>query len=162
VSVEELREEVEIEFEYMETVLKELEVLNRKTIEAKLSLVEITASAGFLHNFYNGVENIFKRILKHAKQNQGMNQHWHKELLRKFFLKENEFAFLDRQLYDNLLEILKFRHVFVHGYGFHLQWELLKPLIKKTLLSFPKFKVLCRDKITQMELQKNSISNGAK
>lgn len=142
-SVEDLIEEIEIEFEYIETVLDELETLDKKPPDVEPSIVEVTAAGAFLHNYYNGIENIFKRILKFNKLRQEENKDWHKELLQKFHNRENTFAFLDDPVYEDLLEILKFRHFFVHGYGFFLQWNMLKPLIKKAIRSHPKFKTLC-------------------
>lgn len=151
--VNELAEEIGIEFEYIETILQELETLFKKPLEYELSLVEITGAGGLLHNFYNGIENIFKRILKFHNIKQEENKNWHKELLQKFYDIENNFAFLDTSIYDNLQEILKFRHLFIHGYGFFLQWELLKPLIKKALDSYPKFKSLCESFLKDLENQ---------
>jgi hypothetical protein len=144
VLVEDLLEEIEIEFEYIEIVLKELEKLYEKPSDIEPTLVEVTAAGGFLHNFYNGIENIFKRILKFNKIKQEETHNWHKEVLKKFFDKENNFAFLDGSIYDDLLELLKFRHLFVHGYGFHMEWPLLTPLIEKALESYRKFKPLCQ------------------
>ncbi|UCH96354.1 MAG: hypothetical protein JSV88_05730 [Candidatus Aminicenantes bacterium] len=157
--VKELVEEIEIEFEYLETILHELETLLKKPFEYEPSLVEITGAGGLLHNFYNGIENIFKRILKFHKINQEESKNWHKELLKKFYDKENNFAFLDISIYDNLLEILKFRHLFIHGYGFFLQWELLKPLIKKALESYPKLKNLCESFLRNLENQSDKDNN---
>lgn len=142
-SVKELTEEIEIEFEYIETILKELETLDKKPGEYQPSMVEITGTGGLLHNFYNGIENIFKRILKFHKLKQEESKNWHKELVQKFYDKRNSFSFLDRPIYEDLQEILKFRHLFIHGYGFFLQWELLTPLIKKALEIYPKFKNKC-------------------
>ncbi len=113
--------------------------------------VEVTAAGAFLHNYYNGIENIFKRILKFHKIKQEENPNWHKELLKKFYDKENNFAFLERSVYDDLLEILKFRHVFVHGYGFLLEWKLLRPLIKKALESYQKLKTPCKNYASSLQ-----------
>lgn len=55
---EDLIEEIGLEFEYIETILRELEILYNKPPEFVPSMVEITATGGFLHNFYNGFENI--------------------------------------------------------------------------------------------------------
>ena len=106
-SVDELIEEIEVEFEYIETVLKELEKIYKKPPEYEPELIEITGAAGLLHNFYNGIETILRRILKFNKIKQEEDKDWHKELLKKFYNKENNFAFLDRPIYENLLEILK-------------------------------------------------------
>lgn len=148
--VEDLIEEIEIEFDYIETVLNELQKLYEIPPDIEPTMVEVTAAGGFLHNFYNGLENIFKRILKFNKIKLEENHKWHKELLKKFCDNENRFAFLDHSIHDDLLEILKFRHVFVHGYGFHLDWELLKPLIKKALESYRRFKPLCNSYILSL------------
>lgn len=142
--VQDLLEEIEIELEYIEIVLMELEKLYEKPQDVEPTIVEVTAAGGFLHNFYNGIENIFKRILKFNKIKLEENHKWHKELLKKFFDKENKFAFLDHSIYDDLMEILKFRHLYIHGYGFLLDWSLLKPLIKKALKSYREFKPLCQ------------------
>ncbi|HLP46549.1 MAG TPA: hypothetical protein VK469_11400, partial [Candidatus Kapabacteria bacterium] len=82
--VEDLLEEIEIEFEYIEIVLKELEKLYEKPKDIEPTMVEVTAAGGFLHNFYNGIENIFKRILKFSKIKPDENHNWHKDLLKKF------------------------------------------------------------------------------
>ncbi len=142
-SVEELIEEVEVEFEYIETVLEELKKLFMKPLDYEPELIEITGAGGLLHNFYNGIENIFIRILKSKNMKQEESKDWHKELLKKFYDEGSNVSFLESHIYENFLEILKFRHFFIHSYGFLLQWELLKPLVKKALESYPKFKILC-------------------
>jgi hypothetical protein len=53
VSVEELIEEVEVEFEYIETVLEELKKLFIKPLDYKPELIEITGAGALLHNFYS-------------------------------------------------------------------------------------------------------------
>jgi hypothetical protein len=82
VSVEELIEEVEVEFEYIETVLEELKKLFIKPLDYEPELIEITGAGGLLHHFYNGIENIFIRILKSKNIKQEESKDWHKELLK--------------------------------------------------------------------------------
>jgi len=48
VSVEELIEEVEVEFEYIETVLEELKKLVIKPVDYEPELIEITGAAAIL------------------------------------------------------------------------------------------------------------------
>ena len=51
-SVEELIEEVEVEFEYIETVFEELKKLVIKPVDYEPELIEMTGAGGLLHNFY--------------------------------------------------------------------------------------------------------------
>jgi len=103
VSVEELIEEVEVEFEYIETVLEELKKLVIKPVDYEPELIEITGAGGLLHNFYNGIENIFIRILKFKNIKQEESKDWHKELLKKFYDEDSNVSFLERHIYDNFL-----------------------------------------------------------
>jgi hypothetical protein len=57
-----LREQCEAEFENIDSVVAELFLL-AKPEKSEYSVAELAAMATFLHNFYNGVENILKRIL---------------------------------------------------------------------------------------------------
>ena len=58
----ELQEEISIELEAMQIVVTELAALQNDTINREPTLREKTAAAAFLAQFYNGVENILKRI----------------------------------------------------------------------------------------------------
>jgi hypothetical protein len=42
---------------------------------------ELAALAAMLHSFYNGVENIFKRIAAECYDRPPQGQAWHRELL---------------------------------------------------------------------------------
>jgi hypothetical protein len=70
------------QFEYIETVLEELKKLFIKPLDYEPELIEITGAGGLLHNFYNGIENIFIRILKSKNIKQEESKDWHKELLK--------------------------------------------------------------------------------
>lgn len=118
-----LSEKIEAEKDNIEKTLKNLEEAMRRK---EKSIIELSAIATFLHNIYNGIENILKQILKEENINLPKSATWHKELLE--LSTENEI--ISEKLADKLREYLAFRHFFVHGYGFMIRKTSLIPLAK--------------------------------
>lgn len=56
-----LREYCEAEFENIEIVIRELFTVV-KPRKRKYSTVDLAATATFLHNFYNGIENVYNAL----------------------------------------------------------------------------------------------------
>lgn len=77
-----------------------------------------------LHNFYNGCENIFRRIAAFFENDIGPDT-WHADLLRRMRLEINGYrpAVIDEELYRLLDDFRGFRHVFRNAYSFELDWE---------------------------------------
>ena len=71
------------EVENLDQLLVEINKLNKKLSKAEPTLVELAALGTFLHNFYNGIENILKRILIAKNISVPQNPTWHKDLLDK-------------------------------------------------------------------------------
>jgi len=129
---EKLKEEVKIEIENLERLNKEMKDLLAKT-EKELSFIEVRAAASILHDFYSSVERIFKNIALLIDKNLPSSENWHIELLSQM---AKPFAkirgpVISEELFDNLKEYLKFRHLFRHIYGFELKWERFKELCTK-------------------------------
>jgi uncharacterized protein YutE (UPF0331/DUF86 family) len=98
--------------------LKDAMARNEKTV------IELAAIATFLHNIYNGIENILKQILKAKGVDIPESAIWHKELLN---LSVSQ-GIISEKLSDQLYEYLTFRHFFVHAYGFMLDEDHLEVL----------------------------------
>jgi len=106
-----------------ENVEKALSCLKVVLEKENRSAAEIAGIAVFVHNFYNGIENILKQILKFKDIRIGGSEGWHKELLEVSLSK----GIVSRELVDLLYEYLTFRHFFIHSYGFKLdEARLLK------------------------------------
>jgi len=88
------------------------------------SVVELAAIGTFLHNIYNGIENILKQILKAKGTEIPRSDSWHKDILN---LSES-LEIISERLSDSLYECLTFRHFFVHAYGFMLNEAHLEDL----------------------------------
>ena len=93
------------------------------------TVIELSAIATFIHNFYNGIENIIKQIYKIKHLTFPKSEYWHKELIQKSVLHDIISASLAHRLYD----YLTFRHSFVHGYGYMLKEAELMKLAKNVL-----------------------------
>lgn len=121
---QQLKKYCEAEFENIETVMSDLSsVVKEKVFE--YSTTELAAIATFLHNIYNGTENILKRVLISKGLDIRKTLTWHRDLLKT----AHENGVINDDLYGTLSEYLAFRHFFVHAYSFNLNWEALRPLV---------------------------------
>lgn len=109
-----LTRKIAAEKENVERALDNLkDVMGRK----KRSTVELAAIATFLHNIYNGIENILKQVLKAKGTEIPKSETSHKDLLDLSV----SLGIIPEKLSDQLYEYLTFRHFFVHSYGFMLE-----------------------------------------
>lgn len=88
------------------------------------STVELAAVATFIHNIYNGIENILKQILKAEGAELPKSETSHKDLLDLSV----SIGIVPEKLSEQLYEYLTFRHFFVHAYGFMLKEAHLEDL----------------------------------
>jgi len=107
-----------------ENVERALANLKDATGRKKRSTVELAAIATFLHNIYNGIENILKQVLKAKGAEIPKSETSHKDLLD---LSVSN-GIIPEKLSDQLYEYLTFRHFFVHAYGFMLEETQLEDL----------------------------------
>ncbi len=123
------------EFENIETVNAELWSVVESG-KSEYSIAELAAIATFLHNIYNGVENILKRVLRANQVKVEDSPTWHKDMLKT----SSDIEIISNDLYVDLSDYLSFRHFFVHAYSFTLKWEELKPLVDRLEGVLNKFK----------------------
>jgi hypothetical protein len=78
----------------------------------------------FLHNFYNGCENVFRLIARFFENDLGPAT-WHADLLKRMKLSIPGFrpAVIDEELYRLLDDFRAFRHIFRQAYAFELDWD---------------------------------------
>jgi uncharacterized protein YutE (UPF0331/DUF86 family) len=95
------------------------------TMERKeKSVIELAAIGTFLHNIYNGIENILKQILIANDVEIPRSATWHKDMLNRAM----SMRIISEKLSDELYEYMTFRHFFVHAYGFMLDEVRLEEL----------------------------------
>lgn len=123
-----IREEIEIELESMAATLTELEKIQQLASRRSLTEIERTAAGAFLGQLYGGLENVMKRICRHAGIMPPRGPTWHADLLRMFCPPGARGLPLlfDDELAQTLEGYRRFRHLFVHGYGVLLDWPRMK------------------------------------
>lgn len=86
----------------------------------------------FMHNFYNGCENIFRTIARFFENDLSADS-WHKDLLRRMTFEIEGFRprVISEQLYLLLDDFRGFRHKFRYTYSFELDWEREKVVARK-------------------------------
>src|SRR5688572_28233650 len=70
--------------------------------------IELSALAAFLHSFYTGIENLFKRISIEIDAHPVQGESWHRELLRRMSQSgPHRSAWLSASLHDDFLDFLR-------------------------------------------------------
>ena len=89
-----------------------------------------------LHNFYNGIEDILRRVVQHRELNVPDGDSWHRDLVN-LAASEN---LISASTADALKPYLAFRHFFVHAYAVDLQANRLKPLCEEVRMVVDSFR----------------------
>ncbi|RLG29254.1 hypothetical protein DRO03_07720 [Methanosarcinales archaeon] len=120
--MDKLHKQIRAEEENVEIALGNL----KQTIEREeKTVIELAAIGTFLHNIYNGVENILKQIIVANGGELPMSGTWHKDLLNLSV----SMGIISEELSDELYRYLTFRHFFVHAYGFMIEETQLEDLV---------------------------------
>ncbi|MBI4587023.1 MAG: hypothetical protein HY717_23675 [Planctomycetes bacterium] len=86
-----------------------------------------------LHNLYCAFEDLFKIVADHFENQVSGRNRWHQELMSrmKVDLPGIRPALVSESAFECLNELLRFRHVFRHAYGFELEAPKLKLVLQK-------------------------------
>ena len=93
---------------------------------AQRELWECMAAAKLVADFYMGCENLIKRHHRSVGIAIVEAPDSHTRLLRDFLEDPNLGARLSSESRERLELYLRFRHRFVHGYGFEVKWETVE------------------------------------
>jgi len=125
-----LRKQVALERQQLHRLLSTSRPFIEQCASRPPNSAELFALAATLHSFYNGFENIFKRIAVELDGDLPDNEFWHRELLDSMGTPSNHRpAILSEQLIERLDDYLAFRHFFRYAYLFNLEWDRMKPLV---------------------------------
>lgn len=126
----ELKEDIIDEEKAIEETLDRLFKVRSQFNSQRKDLSTEPAMGTYLMNFYNGIENILKRISKDYYHAMPKGESWHKELLiLAVNPPEGRIAIFNQGIVEKLHPYRSFRHRFVSGYGFQLKGEKMLELI---------------------------------
>jgi hypothetical protein len=122
-----LRKQIAVEREMLNQLLTDFRPLLCKCADTPPDRIEVSALAAMLHGFYNGVENIFKRVALELGEDLPRQEGWHKALLAQMTRPgADRPAVLSPELADRLVKYLEFRHLFRNAYPFQLRWDRME------------------------------------
>ena len=128
-----INKKILIEFNNIERIICNLPGVDRLQY---LNSLELAGVATYLHNFYNGVENILKIIFKEKKIPFPSGESWHKELIET----AEKLKIISKETRIKIGAYLAFRHFFSHAYALDLDPDKLEPLIMNIQNVFNLFK----------------------
>lgn len=128
-----LIKEIEFELAELEKIVLESAKLSLRFNNSPPDALETRGLGAILHDFYNGIENICKRIANEIDGGLPKGDDWHWRVLESMTLDLPQVrpALFSARTLQNLDEYRRFRHIFRHMYGSHLDWERIKPLFDK-------------------------------
>ncbi|MBI5298977.1 MAG: hypothetical protein HY877_01600 [Deltaproteobacteria bacterium] len=119
-----LKEYIEAEFENIRETAERIESIQSSRSDQP-SDIEVAALSVYIHNIYNGFENILKLVCSFQGRKIQKTPHWHRELLN--VSRDN--GVINLELWANLDKFLSFRHHLVHSYVFKIEWLAIKNLV---------------------------------
>lgn len=145
------RKQVGVERQQLQRLLETYRPILKKCATRPPSDIELSGLAALLHSFYNGIENVFKRIAEEIDGQLPGGEAWHRELLDAMGQPGRARpAVISKGLIERLDAYLDFRHFFRHAYIFSLRWERMKGLA-----------LGCEDTLRQLEAELDSFFHGA-
>ncbi|MGA2296597.1 MAG: hypothetical protein ABSG15_03515 [FCB group bacterium] len=130
---DDLIELVNIEFNYLDSTIASINELNDIIGRNQPDKFQMAAISKLMCDVYNGTENILKRFCKFLKIPIPSGGYSHTNLLLLFNNPANKNLpqFFDNDIFDDYKALLKFRHYVIHGYAFHLEWNIIKSSVIK-------------------------------
>ena len=90
----------------------------------------LRARGSMLHDFYSGVERVFVRIAEELNGGVPQGERWHRQIITDMSLEIPDVrpAVIDAALAEDLVDYLRFRHLFRNVYGSTLDAKRMRPL----------------------------------
>ena len=131
-----LRADIDRETRSLERLAQELVTVLAATTAG--TSARVRAAGSVIHDFYTGVEKIFRRIAIRMDQDLPTGEDWHVQLLQRMAVSVEGIRppVIDEHLENQLEEYLRFRHLFRNIYGFDLKWERCQPLVERLNKTF--------------------------
>ncbi len=125
-----LRKQIAVERVLLRQHLADHAPLLRKCRLSAPDRIEVSALGAMLLGFYNGIENVFKRVTVELDQEMPHGEAWHKALLERVTAEApGRPPVISADLAQSLKDYLRFRHFFRSAYSFQIEWERMSSLV---------------------------------
>lgn len=137
-----LLEDIKQEKKEIEDLLTEIQGLIPSDNKTPNKVV-LRAMGSILHDFYTGIEKMFRRIALEMEGTLPEGENWHRQLLNRMSgeIESTRPAVISNDLKNTLDEYLRFRHLFRHLYGFELKWSRCRNLVENMDQTFMELNV---------------------
>ncbi len=123
--------EIQSELSELAKVKAVLDEADAQCAERTPDFLELSGIALNLHAFYNGAENLFRRVALELGEGLPTGGGWHSQLLRNMALEIPQLRprVITQETRSKLDEYLRFRHLVRHAYGHELDWGRIRGLL---------------------------------
>jgi hypothetical protein len=137
-----LIEIIDIEYENLEKIIQEINMITKDLKDNEPTLTEKTALAHYLMSVYNGIENLLKNICKYYNIPIPKGEFFHIELFKLFCSPRTDILpeLISEDIKSEMQELRKFRHIARQGYAFNFEWNRMKEGVFSVRFIFQKFK----------------------
>lgn len=124
-----LNSEIMWELSCMREVCREVRSIHDEFLKTGIhpGVRDRTAAGAFMAQFYNGIENILKRIVRTNNKKMPTGDDWHIQIIRLFKIGEKEsiWPLFDETMFKQVSLFRSYRHIVRQSYGFQLSWGKL-------------------------------------
>jgi hypothetical protein len=123
--------EIQAELSELAKVKAVLDEANAQFAERIPDFLELSGIALNLHAFYNGIENLFRRIALELGEGVPTGSDWPLRLLRNMALEIPQVRprVITPETHSKLDDYLRFRHLVRYTYGHELDWVRIRSLM---------------------------------
>jgi len=105
-------------------ILRTTTLIRNLLEQKKLTDYEVIALGKLLQDVYTGIERILRSQLEKGNIKIRKTESWHKQIL----LSAREQSLVSQEQFEAFRNLLLFRHLQIHGYGYMLEEEQLRDL----------------------------------
>ena len=109
-------------------ILRTAKLIKGLLDKKELTKYEVIALGKLLQDVYTGLERILRALLEDRGIRTKKTESWHRELL----LTAREQSLISQTEFETFRDLLLFRHMEIHGYGFMLDEKRLRQLAQHT------------------------------
>ncbi len=117
-----------------QNILRTTTLIRNLLEKKKLTDYEVIALGKLLQDVYTGIERILRSQLDTRNIKIKKTENWHKQIL----LSARDQSLVSQEQFEAFRNLLLFRHLQIHGYGYMLEEERLRELAEPAVK-------LCRD-----------------